>query len=88
LTSLDEKTDESAMQRLGSITQHADRQSPHQPRHHFGQRQESGAGHKGDTRLRIASTKAYKSVKRLHNNVECTMFDNKDSAVICVVKHM
>jgi hypothetical protein len=39
-------------------------------------------------RLRVASTKACKSVKRLHNIAKRTMFDNEDSAVICLFKHM
>jgi hypothetical protein len=38
-------------------------------------------------RLRVASAKACKSVKRLHNIAKRTMFDNKDPAVISVFKH-
>jgi hypothetical protein len=38
--------------------------------------------------MRIASTKACKGVKCLHNIAKSTMFDNEDSALNFNLKHM
>jgi hypothetical protein len=88
LTNLDKNIGESAMQRLRSSAQHADQQSPHQTKASFLPATKYGANHAGDMGKRIASTKACKSVKRLHNVAKRTMFVNKDSAVNFILKHM